>query len=218
MPRAVPDTKLIKRRQGLVCGVFRGCDLTLGFCLRWVVIDWLVVGSGDESLMLQKSFFSMGWCLCFQREGLCNRATGKNYWFFIYCLKQARMHLVTWGSVPFLSGDMKWWEGRRWKSQAYLLPQGGRDAWRTDEIKSLGDALLGIMLHKPICYQTKAIGSSLYPGTFGGATWRGMNDAVCPVLTLRSSKSLLTPLIYIRLGARETLEDFHSFNKCFLST
>lgn len=109
------------------------------------------------------------------------------------------------------------WNGERKEGES-LLPQRGRDTWRTDEIKSLGYALLGIMLHKPICYQTKATGSSLYPGTFGGATLRGVNDAVCPVLILRSSQRLLTHLIYIRLGARETLEDFHSFNKCFLST
>lgn len=53
--------------------------------------------------------------------------------------------------------------------------------------------------------------------TFGGAILRGVNDAVCPVLILRSRKLLLTHLIYIRLGAGETLEDFHSFNKSVLS-
>lgn len=83
-----------------------------------------------------------------------------------------------------------------------------------DGIRSQGGALLENILHEPVCYQIKAIDINLYPETPGGASMRGADNAVCWARILRNSKYL----IYTGLGAGDTLEDLHSFNKYLLST
>lgn len=45
---------------------------------------------------------------------------------------------------------------------------------------------------------------------FGWATVRGVDDAACQALIIRSSKYVVICLMYMRLGTRGALKDFHS--------